>query len=130
MQQSKTVFSLTVKSTQERMCSLLCMCGNDLYFQQQTTQRQGSDTNNTTTCCLQGPHRKRDTSVHAFYFHWLGFYSTSLSNQQNCWILVPKIIASSFSFMFQGRIFWKDTLPHRHIQSLIACTGIYGWMIG
>lgn len=70
-----TVFSLTVKSTQERMCSLLCICGNDLYFQQQTTFHRGKEVAQTTqqhAACKDltwSPLEKtRDTPVHAFYF--------------------------------------------------------------
>lgn len=129
----KPVVSLTVNFTQERMCCLLSVCGNDLHFQQQTTLHKGRDATQTTQQCaackdLMGrPFKKTsNTSVHAFYFHWLWFYTTSLANRKNFWILVPKIIASGFVFVFQGKIFWKDTLLHMHIQRLIACTGIYG----
>lgn len=55
----KTVVSLAVNFTQERMCCLLCVCGNDIFSTaHNTSQMQGCNTNNATTCCLWGPHGK------------------------------------------------------------------------
>lgn len=133
----KTVVSLTVNFTQERMPWLLSVCGNDKHFQQQRTLHKGrhaAHSDSVLTACedLTGwpLGKSSDTSISAFEFHWLWFYPTNLANQQNICILVPKITASSFSLIFQGRVFWKDILPHTHMQRLIACTGVYGWMYG
>jgi len=133
----KTVVSLTVNFTQERMCCLLCVCGNDLYFQQKTTLDKCRDVTQTTqqhAACknLTGRplEKTSDSSVHTFYFHWL-------------WSGKPVALSDCWFFGFDGyclqlfihilRIFWRDTVPHMHIQRLyrnIACTGIYGWMYG
>lgn len=54
----KTVVSLTVNFTQERMPWLLCVCGNGKHFQQQRTLHKGRHAaHRHCAYCLRGPHR-------------------------------------------------------------------------
>lgn len=133
----KTVVSLTVNFTLERIPWLLCVCGNDKHFQQQRTLHKGRDAahSDTVLTVSQGPHKVafQKEQWHIYLCFWISLaviLPCKSGKPTECLYSCSKDYCLRFFIDISRKSFWKDILPHTHTQRLVACTGMFGWMYG